>query len=246
VSWPVAAQVQTFELGTLREDVHASFGAPERFFAPQPQKYLFGLEEYLAASRVWTRIDDVFMRETPTNLYRVHVQYHADSRQSRLRPKERVGRIELTVDQPGNYRETLDELPEAKSICKGGCLVYGWHDPHGYIHEYYVLAHPANPSAELLRLGNQVASGFDESEAADIWSIGISLKFVEPVFDSSLSLPDPSPINWYAKIGEIEIAPIKMESMTRAFQWEPLALSPRRSRRYRERWPHELGMWQPR
>ena len=70
---------------------------------------------------VWARIDDVFMRESPTNLYEVHVMYHSDSRQSRLRPKHRVGRLKFIVDRPGNYRETLADLPEAKAICKGGC-----------------------------------------------------------------------------------------------------------------------------
>lgn len=244
VSCPAAAQVKTFELGTLRDDVHTVFGSPDTFFAPMPERYLYGIEEYLAASRVWTRINDVFMRETPTNLYRVHVQYHADSRQSRLRPKERVVGIEFTVDQPGNYRETLDELPEAKSICKGGCSVYGWHDPFGGAHKYYVLAYPANPSAELMALGREVATGFDGSVPKYMWGVGILLKFVNPVSASLLRPPDPSEIDWYAKIGEIAIHTIKMESRTRAAPREPSLL--RNPRRYRRQWPHQLGMWQPR
>ena len=248
VSCPAVAQVKTFELGALRSDVYTAFGVPERFFAPMPEKYLYGIAEGVAASRIWTRIDDVFMRESPTNAYEVHVMYHSDSRQSRLRPKRRVGRIKFIVDKPNNFRETLDELPEAKSICKDGCSVYGWRDPHGYIHKYYVLAYPANPSTELLSLGKQVASGFDESDTTDIWGIGISLKFVNrvsDVSDSSLRPPDPSQINWYAKIGEIEIEALKMESKTRASLPEPL-LNRRSLRRYRQKWPVELGTWQPR
>ena len=52
--------------------------------------------------------------------------YHPDSRQSRLRPKRRVGVINFIVDKPNNHRETLAGLPEAKAICKGGCSLYGF------------------------------------------------------------------------------------------------------------------------
>ena len=247
VSCPAAAQqVKTFELGALRDDVFTAFGVPERYFAPEPDRYLYGIEEYVAASRVWTRIDDVFMRETPTNLYEVHVQYHFDSRQSRLRPKQRVGRIKFIVDQPVNYQETLDELPEAKSICKDGCSVYGWYDRYGvYGDKYYVLAYPANPSAELLSLGKQVAVGFDERDTTETYSIGIFLKFVNRVSASALRPPDPNQINWYAKIREIEISPICPQCQLELARDSRLFGGfNRRSRRSRQKWPVELGTWQ--
>ena len=73
VSCPAVAQVKTFELGALRSDVHTEFGTPGKFFALEPNRYLYGIQEYRAANEVWARIDDVFMRESPTNLYEVHV-----------------------------------------------------------------------------------------------------------------------------------------------------------------------------
>ena len=44
----------------------------------------------------------------------------------------RVSSLKFIVDRPGNYRETLADLPEAKAICRsplsfleGGCSLYG-------------------------------------------------------------------------------------------------------------------------
>ena len=45
VSCPAVAQVKTFELGALRSDVHTEFGTPGKFFAPEPNRYLYGIQE---------------------------------------------------------------------------------------------------------------------------------------------------------------------------------------------------------
>jgi hypothetical protein len=218
------AQVKPFQLGALREDVIKEFGLTERFFAPEPNKYLSGLIEYRAAVGVWARIDDVYMRETPTNAYEVHVMYHFDSRESRLRPKQRVGRVEFTVDKPKDFKETLAELPEAKSTCKGGCSLYGI-VKYGSLE---ILAYPTNPEADLLLLGREVATGFRESDSQRTWGIGIRLKLDE----RPSSLQQGRPPNWKGKITDIELSAACLQC-----DLTPIASSSPR--------PVELGTWQP-
>ena len=230
VSCPAVAQVKIFELGVLRSDVHTEFGPPGKFFAPMPNRYLYGIQEYRSAAGVWTRIDDVFMRESPTNAYEVHVMYHPDSRQSRLRPKRRVGVINFIVDKPNNHRETLAGLPEAKAICKGGCSLYGLEDSNAFIGEYQILVYPINPSAELLDLGDQVAGGFKtsslrESNTTRTYGIGIHLKLERQTWDRS-------PPNWNSKISEVQITPVNLQ-----FELEPSIFDTFS--------PVKLGTWQP-
>ncbi len=213
------AQVKTFELGELRSDMLIKFGPPEKFFAPEPEIYLHGIQEYRSAARIWNRIDDVFMRESPTNAYEVHIFYLFDNRQSRLRPKQRAGRIRFIVDKPKNYRATLAELPEARTICKHGCSVYG-------LKEYYtykILAYPINPSIDLLDLAEQVATGF-EGDTARSWGIGIYLELENLSYGSSA----PS---WNSKISEIEISAVCLECELNRSRFDPK--------------PTELGTWQP-
>lgn len=223
LSCPAVAQVKTFELGALRDDVFKEFGTPEKFFAPEPNRYLYGIEEYRAAAGVWARIDDVFMRETPTNAYEVHVMYHFDGRESRLRPKQRVGRVEFMVDKPKDFKGTLADLPEAKAICRGACSLYGFIKSRSY----EILAYPTNPSAELLDLGDQVARGFKESATTRTWGIGIRLEF-----DEKPAYRDPRPPNWNSKISEVELSPVCLQC----------DLAP--SILYSSR-PVFLGTWQP-
>ena len=203
VSCSAVAQVKTFELGALRSDVLTEFGTPEK-----------------QEERV-----DMFMRESPTNAYEVHVQYHFDNRQSRLRPKPRVSGIEFIVDKPNNFKETLADLPEAKAICRsplsfleGGCSLYGL--KRLGLGGYQVLAYPINPSAELLDLGGQAACGFEECDMTRIYGIGIYLKLERQTWDRS-------PPNWNSKISEVEISPVCLQC--------ELELSR----------PVKLGTWQP-
>ena len=197
VSCPAVAQVKVFELGALRSDVLTEFGTPEK------------QEDTV----------DMFMRESPTNAYAVHVMYHLDSRQSRLWPKQRVRSINFIVDKPNNHRETLADLPEAKAICKGGCSLYGL-KPLGYLSEeerrargfelvYRVLAYPINPSAELLSIGDQVEGGFKpsslrESNTTTTYGIGIHLKLERQTWDRS-------PPNWNSQISEVQISPVNLQ-----------------------------------
>jgi hypothetical protein len=224
LSCSAIAQVKTFQIGALREDVFKVFGAPELFYAPQPGKYLHGPAEYKAAAGVWA-IDDVFMRKTATNAYEVRVQYMLDGRESRLHPQQRVTELVVVVDKPGPYREMLADFPEAKDVCASGCKLFG--DTMG--DEYYILAYPANPTREQLGTGLLVATGFKPEGPHEGYCMALFLKLEERG-----SVMSPRPPDWTnGKIGEIVLEvfdfPLEKNAMFSKL------LSP----------TVELGMWRP-
>jgi hypothetical protein len=220
------AQVKTFPIGAVREDVFKQVGTPEKFWAPEPSKYLHGLTEYKAALGIWARIDDVYTRETPKNLYEIRASYHFDTRESRLRPKERLTSLEILVDKPGTYREMLADFPEAKDICASGCKLYGITD---FGDRYYVLAYPTSPTAEQLETGLLAATGYKPEGKHDEWCMAIKLKL-----EQRGSILNPQPPDWNGKIGEIELCPTSL----------PFELK-RGTSLSRNSPAAELGTWQP-
>src|ERR1035438_8429009 len=104
---------------------HKAFGRPDKWFVFDTKQYIRTQDEFSAAVQVYQVIDDVYMRKTPANLYEVQLGYLSDARTSRLRPVQRLVRLEALVDRPAPAKTLLPDFPEASVICRAGCDLYG-------------------------------------------------------------------------------------------------------------------------
>ena len=221
-SWAALAQVKTFQLGEARDDIFRRIGAPERWWAPEPSRYLNNITEYGAAIGVWARIDDVWTRKTEKNVYEIHAAYHLDSRESRLHPTQRLTSIELLVDKPRTWKETLPDFPEAAELCATGCKLYGFKDMFG---DYGVRVSPVKPSSTQLETGILAATSYQPDRSQDEWSVAVKLILERQRSPLGSNLPV-----WAAdKIGEMDLQPACLHC-------ELIRTHPQ---------PIDLGTWQP-
>ncbi len=203
VSCSAVAQVKTFQLGMLREDVSKRVGAPEKFWAPEPAKYLHGLVEYQAALGVWARIEDVYSRETAKNLYEARVAYGLDNRQSRLHPRQRLSEVEFVIDRPAPFREILADLSEAGETCAGGCNVYGVTG----IGPSYLLVYPVKPTPQQVEIAKLAATDYTDESHFGGWCIAMKLHFDVKGPSADARQPD-----WNNdKIAEAEFGPASLD-----------------------------------
>ncbi|MGA2270555.1 MAG: hypothetical protein ABSH44_18945 [Bryobacteraceae bacterium] len=189
---------KTFQFGATAEETYKFQGAPTKWYVPEAGRYLKSIEEFKAAVGVWSEIRDVYMRETPTNLYEIQVQWRSDNRASRLHPILRVHKLEVLVDKPTSVPATLKDIAESKDICKSGCDLYGLIDE---LEVYpFVLAFPAKPTAEQLKQGADLATDYKPEQAENQWCVALKLKLERG------KLGDTKPPNWSnGKVIEFEI-----------------------------------------
>jgi hypothetical protein len=225
-SWVALAQVKTFQLNEARDDISRRIGPPERWWAPEPSRYLNNEAELRAAIGIWARIDDVWTRKTEKNVYEVHAAYQLDSRESRLHPTQRLTRIELLVDKPRTWKETLPDFPETTELCAVGCKLSGYKDMFGH---YAVLVYPVKPSPAQLQTGILAASAYKPESTDWEWSVAVKLILERQPSPLGSNLPV-----WAdEKIGEIDLEPVCLQCELRDGVVSRNAA------------PMDLGTWQP-
>lgn len=165
-------KAKVFEFGATMDETYKVFGPPQKWFVFESGRHLNTIDEFRAASQVYRAIADVYMRETPNNLYEIRVSWRPDTTSSRLRPTPKLYRLEVEVDKPGPPAALLKDFPEAAVICKSGCDLYGVPDIMGN----YILAYPSTPTAEQTQMGAMLATDFKPNEAKEQWCVAIKLK----------------------------------------------------------------------
>lgn len=189
---------KVFQFGASQDEMYKVFGAPTKWYVSQTGRHLDSLDEFTAASKVWPAIEDVFMRDTPTNLYEIRVWWRADSRTSRLRPTMRVYQLDALVDKPAPAKAILSDVPEGFELCKLGCDLYGVVD--GLHYTNYLLVIPSKPTAQQLKLGAELATDFKSEGTDHDFCIAIKLEL------DGTSAIDKKPPDWNnGKVVEIEI-----------------------------------------
>ena len=192
---------KAFQFGAPQDETYKVFGLPTKWYVSQTGRHLNSLDEFAAASKVWPAIEDVFMRETPTNLYEIHLSWRPDTRTSRLRPTMRVFRLDALVDKPALAKAILNDLPEGLELCKLGCDLYGVQD--GLYYNNYLLAIPSKPTPEQLKLGADLATDF-EGQADRDYCVAVKLQLDDRrAFDDVLAHRQPDWSN--GKVVRIEI-----------------------------------------
>ena len=218
----LSGTAQTFQLGSSLDDVYGEFGVPKTWWEPEPQRYLTSFEDYRAAVRIGTVVQDVYERQTKTNAYEIHLIRRADSRDLRFSPKVRLAGLDFLVARPGTFRETLRDLAEAGNICAAGCNLYGLDDARRYL----VLAYPNNPIPSHIQEATAEAYGYRrdfKTIHAYAWGIKLNFKKQNPF----LKINDGPDRDWVnSKIENVQIRPISLdyELHTWTGQAKPLLL----------------------
>jgi hypothetical protein len=239
-----AVTTKPFVLGTPRQDIWEAFGRPDKWFVFDTKQYI-RTQEFSAAVQVYQVIDDVYMRKTPANLYEVQLGYLSDARTSRLRPVQRLVRLEALVDRPAPAKTLLPDFPEASVICRAGCDLYGV----TFSSDVYVLAYPSNPTMEEKKSGLEMALGFNRegvdelrkalalvdegspnankpSETKDDWCV--ALKFVLEGQDGL----DEKPRNYLGDVVRVETRPASLR-----YEFDPTLNGTSK--------PLKMGRWVP-
>jgi hypothetical protein len=162
-----------FQFGASADETYKVFGAPQKWWIYRTGRYIDTADEYVAAIKTFGSgmVEDVYMRETPGNLYEIRLSWLPDTSASRLRPTPRLHQLDVRLDKAASATSVLLDFPEAFEICKLGCDLYGVPDITGY----YILAFPLAPKAD--QYGGQWAQNFYRSvQAGAEYSIGVELK----------------------------------------------------------------------
>jgi hypothetical protein len=139
---------RVFRLGMLKQEVLQAFGQPSGCYVPESSQY-YPISECAAAHRVWDRVFEVYHRKTATNEYQIEFIYGPDSRESRLHPKIRLGRLDFLLDKPRSADAVLADVPEIALWCSAGCLLSGGES---------LLVCPENPTDEQRQLAALAAA----------------------------------------------------------------------------------------
>jgi hypothetical protein len=175
-----------FTQGASRDEIRKVAGPPESSFSMD--------SAYTPGSKIDV---DVYLRETPTNAYRVQVWYRLDTSASRLRPTPRAAELKIEIDRPASATTILKDFPEAAEICKAGCDLYGVPDVVGN----YVLAYPSKPTPAQLEMGKRVATGFAPRETTAEWCLAVRLKL------------DSSGTDWSGKVSSLEVSGASLQNL---------------------------------
>ena len=145
-----------FTLGMTREAMVEMFGAPVMHYAPSAHAY-FTPQEYPVAVRVYPNMTDVFRRKTSANEYEFRFFYDVDRSTSRLNPEIRLGRVDVRLDKAKPARAILEDLAEARQICRAGCRLLGLISV-GVSAE--LIVYQESPTIEERLLAQNMASGW--------------------------------------------------------------------------------------
>jgi hypothetical protein len=190
-----APEAAVFTFGSTRDETRKVVGDPRKWYVPQSGRFLDSPDEYQAALKVYRAIEDVYIRETPTNTYLIKVAWRFDTTTSRLRPTERVSRLGVEIDKPAAAATILKDFREAAEICKAGCDLYGLKDITGG----YVLAFPSKPNRAQFEMGKLLATDFKPEEATEEWCVAIKLKL------DRVNISERKPPDWNGKITSLDI-----------------------------------------
>lgn len=218
---------QTFQPGSSLDDVYVSFGVPAKWWLPEPRRYLNSFQEALAAVGDGVAIQDVYERKTATNAYEIRLIRRVDNRESPRPSKIRLAGLEFLVSKPAPFRKILPDIAEARSLCTGGCNLYGLDDTT----RFSILVYPINPfpgeTEEATAAAYGYAPDFKPSHAYD-WVLKLNFK----KRDLLLEIHFPSRPDWTnGRIENVQILPACLDFELR--KWSGHAK------------PHLLGPWNP-
>jgi hypothetical protein len=196
------AAPSAFSLGATMEDTYRVFGAPNQWYASIPGHLLNSRLERDTALKVYgvRAVEDVYMRQTSTNLYRIKVGWLPDENTSKLHPTMRLRWLKMDVDKPAPATAILAGLPEGIEICKDGCDLYGV-DINYQIEGSYVLAFPSKPSQAQLEMASLLATNFQNKETKDGWSVAVRLVLGR----GGREYGDRKPPDWSSRIVTISV-----------------------------------------
>ena len=211
------AAPSAFSLGATMEDTYRVFGLPSQWFASIAGHFLTSSVERDAALKVYgvTAVDDVYMRQTSTNLYRINVEWLPDRTTSRLHPTIRLRSLEIDVDKPAPATAVLADLPEAVKVCNAGCDLYGIDigDKGSY-----VLAIPSKRSQAQLELGALLATNFERTETKDGWTVAVRLMLEKGGRESG----DRKPPDWNSRIETIQVRTVVPPKVSSGKEQDPI------------------------
>lgn len=124
VGLPLVHPQNLIAIGASRSDVRSELGPPQYLYSTSFQKFMPLSEEgFLRESA--DNFRDVYETSGGSNAFRIEVAFAPDPSLSRLHPTERVIRVDFTPDKNEPFDNLLDEIPEARALCKRGCDVQG-------------------------------------------------------------------------------------------------------------------------
>jgi hypothetical protein len=154
-----------FKLGMTIQEVTQLFGLPGKCYVRERGEHRFTPIECDVAEEIYDDVRDVYTRKTKTNEYELRMEYTVDASKSRLHPELRLLSVVLVVDRPTPMAEIVADLPEARRLCAGGCLMIGsllgrsFTDRSGRGRPELVL-YPKNPGKEELAEAANNANGY--------------------------------------------------------------------------------------
>jgi len=134
---------------------------------------------------------------------------------------------DITVDRPAAALHILEDIPEAVSLCKKGCLLLGVFVDYVGNYEPHIIVYIENSSEPEFHLASSIATGWRPDQATDVWVPAITLKW-------KTTNPESKPPDWLNQ---------GIEKMT----FSPIApaVETHRMSIFSKKSPVQLGTWKP-
>lgn len=200
IGYSAAQSIQPYaRLGMTQSEARKILGNPSFLYSVIfNRNFPFGQESSLLA--VTDRVDDVWERKTAHNTFDVRASYNYDHTASRLHPTLRLSHLLFMPDKDELASAMLNEIGEAREMCKSGCQVYGTRDAGNYEMD---VCRSAVPSENQLAI--EAESGWTRTESDEVFLFCAEIHY-RPIV-SETRLPKPKDVDWKAHaVDYIEIS----------------------------------------